>query len=184
MTDNTQTNPLYSMLNGDVNPDMTIRMFRAVSDMSKLGAPDSHLLIQSPGGFVEDGIVLFNILNNLPFKLYTYNGGAVQSIAVLIFLAGAYRACSATATFMIHRSAGGANPGTSPATMKIIADRLIANDIRVESILRQRITLTDAQWKMHAESDLHLTAAEALACGLVHEIKDFAPPTGSQVFNI
>jgi ATP-dependent Clp protease protease subunit len=43
-------------------------------------------LVQSTGGFVGDGIAIYNYLRNVPIEIIAYNGGMVSSIAVLVFI--------------------------------------------------------------------------------------------------
>jgi ATP-dependent Clp protease protease subunit len=75
-------------LSGDINSDMVHRVFDAVADMTEDMVTDAHILIQSNGGYVSDGICLYNYLSKLPIRFHFYNAGAVASIAVIVFLAG------------------------------------------------------------------------------------------------
>src|SRR5450830_667127 len=162
----------YFTLSGDVNSDMVRRVFNAVSDMTEDKISTAHVLIQSNGGYVSDGICLYNFLSKLPIELVTYNGGAVASIAVTLFLAGRHRCASDTARFMVHKSHATASPGARP------------DDLRTERILRSHVSLNEEHWRVHAYSDLHLTAEQAFEVGLIDAIRDFAPPRGKRLTNI
>lgn len=174
----------YYTLAGDINNDMVQRVFSAVAEMSANGISTAHLLLQSHGGFISDGICLYNFLSNLPIRFITYNAGAVASIAVTVFLAGKRRHASSTARFMVHKSHASPQGGARPDALQIIAEGLKADDRRTEAILRSFVRLTDAQWAVHAHSDLHLTAATALDAGLIDAIADFAPPPGAMIVAI
>ncbi len=174
----------YFTLSGDVNSEMVRRVFDAVSDMTEDKVGTAHILMQSNGGYVSDGICLYNFLGNLPFDIVTYNGGAVASIAVILFLAGKQRYASDTARFMVHKSHATASSGARPDALNIIVEGLRADDLRTEQILKQHVHLTEENWAVHASSDLHLTAQEALAVGLIDAIADFAPPKGKRLCNI
>jgi ATP-dependent Clp protease protease subunit len=171
-------------LSGDVNSDMVHRVFDAVADMTEDRITTAHILIQSNGGYVSDGICLYNYLSKLPVNIITYNAGAVASIAVILFLAGAKRYASETARFMVHKSHASAPHGARPDALRIIVEGLQADDARTEQILRSHVQLTDEHWRTHAYSDLHLTAKEALGVGLINDIRDFVPPAGHRVTNI
>jgi ATP-dependent Clp protease protease subunit len=56
--------------------------------------------------------------------------------------------------------------------------------MRTERILRNHVNLTDEQWQVHQYSDLHLTAEQAMDVGMIHSIRDFAPPKGKRLTNI
>ncbi len=174
----------YYTLSGDVNSDMVQRVFHAASGMSADGVTTAHLLLQSHGGFISDGICLYNFLSGLPIRFITYNAGAVASIAVTVFLAGKERHASSTARFMVHKSHASPAGGARPDALEIIAEGLRADDRRTESILRQFVTLSDAQWNVHKYSDLHLTADAACQVGLIDSVADFKPPPGMKIRNI
>jgi len=171
-------------LSGDVNSDMVHRMFEAVAHMTEDGIDTAHVLLQSNGGYVSDGLCLYNFMANSPIKFVMYNAGAVASIAVVVYLAGSHRYASETARFMIHKSHATASPGSRPDALSIIVEGLRADDMRTERILRGHVNLTQEQWQVHAYSDLHLTADQALDVGMIDSIRDFAPPKGKRLTNI
>jgi ATP-dependent Clp protease, protease subunit len=171
-------------LSGDVNSDMVHRVFEAVSGMSESGIETAHVLLQSNGGYVSDGLCMYNFLSNAPVKFVMYNAGAVASIAVILFLAGSRRYASETARFMVHKSHATASPGARPDALNIIVEGLRADDARTESILRKHIELTPEQWAIHQYSDLHLTSRDARSARMINDVADFAPPRGVVIRNI
>lgn len=171
-------------LSGDVNSDMVHRVFEAVAGMTEDGVETAHILVQSNGGYVSDGLCLYNFLSKSPIKFVMYNGGAVASIAVTMYLAGTRRFCSETARFMIHKSHATASPGSRPDALNIIVEGLRADDARTESILRKHVELSPEQWAIHQYSDLHLNSRDAKIAGMVDDIVDFSPPKGAVLRNI
>lgn len=178
------SNEAWFTLSGDVNSDMVHRVFEAVADMSADGIDTAHVLVQSNGGYVSDGLCLYNFLGNSPTQFVMYNGGAVASIAVIVYLGGRRRYASETARFMVHKSHATASPGARPDALNIIVEGLRADDARTESILRKHIELAPEQWAIHQYSDLHLTARDARLSGMIDEVADFAPPKGARLHNI
>jgi ATP-dependent Clp protease protease subunit len=179
-----QQKEAWFTLSGDVNSDMVHRVFEAVSMMTEDGIETAHVLLQSNGGYVSDGLCLYNFMANAPVEFVMYNGGAVASIAVILFLSGTRRYASETARFMIHKSHATASPGSRPDALNIIVEGLRADDARTESILRKHIELTPEQWGIHQYGDLHLNGRDARTAGLVNEVRDFAPPKGASLRNI
>ena len=171
-------------LSGDVNSDMVHRVFEAVSGMTEAGVETAHIMLQSNGGYVSDGLCLYNFLSNAPIKFVMYNGGAVASIAVILFMAGTRRYASETARFMVHKSHATASPGARPDALNIIVEGLRADDARTESILRKHVELTADQWAIHQYSDLHLTSRDAKTASVINDVADFAPPRGVIIRNI
>jgi ATP-dependent Clp protease protease subunit len=181
--DNKPTEAWFT-LSGDINSDMVHRMFEAIATMSEEELDIAHVLIQSNGGYVSDGLCLYNYMRNAPVEFVMYNAGAVASIACTVFLAGTRRYCSSTARFMVHKSHATASPGSRPDALSIIVEGLRADDARTEQILREHIELTPEQWAIHAHADLHLNSHDAKVARMVHAIGDFAPPKGRHVRNI
>ncbi len=58
-----------------------------LSDQINKGQKEFYFLISSPGGSVNDGIVLYNFIKALPAKIIMHNIGVIDSIATVIFLA-------------------------------------------------------------------------------------------------
>jgi ATP-dependent Clp protease, protease subunit len=171
-------------LSGDVNSDMVHRVFDAAAMMTEDGIERAHVLVQSNGGYVSDGLCLYNFISSSPIEFFMYNGGAVASIAVIMYLSGTRRYCSETARFMVHKSHATASPGSRPDALNIIVEGLRADDARTESILRKHVELTPEQWNIHQYSDLHLNSRDAKIAGLVNDIRDFSPPKGGSLRNI
>ncbi|WP_296948866.1 ATP-dependent Clp protease proteolytic subunit [uncultured Massilia sp.] len=171
-------------LSGDVNSDMVHRVFEAVAHMTEDGIETAHVLVQSNGGYVSDGLCLYNFMAASPIDFVMYNGGAVASIAVILFMAGTRRYASETARFMIHKSHATASPGSRPDALNIIVEGLRADDARTESILRKHVELTPEQWGIHQYGDLHLNARDARTARIIDDVRDFAPPKGASLRNI
>ncbi|MFT5643252.1 MAG: ATP-dependent Clp protease protease subunit, partial [Janthinobacterium sp.] len=179
-------NDVYFLLSGDVNSDMVRRVFAAADDLTQqalttTALTTAHILLQSNGGYVSDGICLYNFLKKLPFDIVMYNAGAVASIAVTLFLSGTRRHASDTARFMIHKSQASASSEMGPDALQVIVDGLRADDMRTEQIMKRHLRLKVKHWKVHACSDLHLTAKDALQVGLIDGIADFTLPKGKRV---
>ena len=103
---------------------------------------------------------------------------------MILFLAGEERYASDTSRFMVHKSHASAPHGARPDALRIIVEGLQADDARTEQILREHVQLSEEHWRTHAYSDLHLTASDAKAVGMIDDVKDFIPPRGQRVANI
>nr|WP_314628811.1 ATP-dependent Clp protease proteolytic subunit [uncultured Noviherbaspirillum sp.] len=171
-------------LSGDVNDSMVRRMFDASAQMAQDGIQVAHLLLHSHGGYISDGLCLYNVLSASPVRFMMYNAGVVASIAVTLFLAGERRYASDTARFMIHKSHASPGSGIGADELAVVVEGLRADDSRTESIMRKFLRLTPEQVQAHARTDLHLSARDALGAGLIDEIRDFSPRPGARLVNI
>jgi ATP-dependent Clp protease protease subunit len=175
---------VWYTLSGDVNDSMVRRMFDANAQMAQDGVQIAHLLLHSHGGYISDGICLYNVLSASPVRYVMYNAGVVASIAVTLFLAGERRYASETARFMIHRSHASPGSGIGADDLAVVVEGLRADDSRTETIMRRFLRFTPEQLQVHARTDLHLTAHDAHAAGLIDEIRDFSPRPGAPLINI
>jgi len=149
-----------------------------------LGGSPLHILFQSSGGSVTHGVLLYNFLRTFPTDVTLYNGGSLSSIAVIAFLGAKHRRVSKHATFMLHRTRL-LNP-TAALTVKALqshASHLAIDDQRTELILRERLSLTDAQWDELDRNEMWLSADEAVAVGLADSVAEFVPPPKSQLLD-
>lgn len=175
---------VYATLSGPVDPLMFQRVCNCFGNLVTGRVSHVHLLLQSIGGGVSDGVCLYNYLKSLPLQITTYNAGDVASIAVLVFLAGKHRKASNTAAFLIHRTTNVVNAPAPGDALKTIGESVLQDDARTEAILRSHLKIPPEKWAIIERVGLRISALDALELGLIHEIQDFAPPFGSRLFNI
>src|SRR5262249_3680075 len=142
-----------------------------------------HLLFQSSGGTVSDGVCLYNFLRMLPIEVSLYNVGTVASAGALAYLGAKVRKVSATGTFMLHRTQASPLMATAERLQALVKS-VAVDDQRTETILRVHLNLPDELWEVHKVSDLWFSAEEAVEYGLATEVGDFAPPKGTQLFHV
>lgn len=174
----------YGTLAGPVNEFMVQRIFSDFTIAINKKVKVIHLLFQSTGGSVGDGIAIYNYIRNLPIEVIAYNGGSVQSIAVVSFLGAKERKASKTATFMIHRTKLASNIPATSRQLEAAAESIAVDDRRTEFVLHEHIKMPSDKWKIHKDADLVITADQALKYGIIDEITDFLPKPGATIFNL
>lgn len=173
---------VWATFAGAIDQGSINRLFTAFALATQNKVPRLHLLFQSSGGYVGDGIALYNVLKALPLELTMYNAGNVASIAAIAFLGAKTRKASAHAAFMIHRTT---RQELATATrLKAATESLLLDDKRTEDILRAHITLDAEKWKELDYHDVVFSAQEAVNVGMAQTIGEFAPPVGSMIYNI
>lgn len=143
-----------------------------------------HILFQSAGGAVGDGISLYNFLRHAPLEVCLYNSGTICSIAAIAYLGAAKRLVSKHATFMIHRSK--AHPQTIPTAegLKAAVASLKIDDVRTEAILRDHLKIPSSKWSSLRHNEFWFTADDAVTNGMATAVGDFSPPRGSVVYTM
>lgn len=177
----------YAVFCGQVNQAALQRFIAnaaiATNPTSNIG--HIHLLFQSFGGTVGDGIFLYHFLRSLTIDLTIYNMGSVQSIAALAYLGAKRRKTSAHATFTFHRSSIQLPQPTSAARLQNIAESLVIDDRRTEAILRSHLRLSDEKWvELSNYQDLTFAGEEAVQVGIADEIGEFSPPPRTHIINL
>lgn len=180
---NALPNEIYGVFAGQIEPGALQRIFNAAAIATANGVKHIHLLFQSTGGVVGDGIALHNFFRSLPIDLTIYNVGQISSVAVIAYLGAKNRKCSTHANFMIHRTYASPQYATSDR-LHATAHGLTLDDKRTEAILRAHLKMPDEKWDTHKYADTWLTSDEALKAELVTEIGDFAPPLGQHLFYV
>jgi len=142
-----------------------------------------HLLFQSAGGYVGDGVFLHNLFRSVPVELTLYNVGQVSSAGVVAYLGAKHRKTTANGTFMLHRSTNSPQFATA-AKLNHVAKSLILDDQRTEDIVRNHVKFPPELWDALEHHDVYISGEEAVKFGIAHEIAEFAPPSGTQVFNL
>lgn len=174
---------IYAVFTGPLDQETVTRIFNGLTAASTNGVRQFHLLFQSQGGGIGESITLFNLFRALPFDLTLYNTGTVASGATLAYLGAKRRKVSAHALFMIHRTQTTTQCANTQA-IQSLADSAVINDQRMETILRQHITMSSEKWCQLDYRDILFTAEEAVKAGIADEIGEFSPPCGSRLFNV
>lgn len=173
---------VYAVYCGDINAANTAKLIQGLTAVASAGTKRVHILFQSWGGFVGDGVFLYNALKKLSIEVTLYNAGQVASAASLVFLGAHGRKTTANAVFMIHKGTVAPN-ATGVDRLKAVAANLTIDDVRVEEILRSHLRLPDELWTQFGYHDVYLTGTDAVAYGMAEEIAEFSPPVGAKVLN-
>lgn len=176
----TSENEVYATLIAPINQESVRNLAAFLSRASMANVSHIHLLLQSFGGMIGDGICAYSLLKGCSMPLTIYNCGAVQSAAVLAYIGAATRKVSPYAAFMAHSCAVGSQ-GAGPHALKSIARSMEIDNERAEGIIHKHASLSDEQWAIYQNRDLWLSAEEAIANGIADEIGEFCPPAGTQV---
>jgi ATP-dependent Clp protease, protease subunit len=175
---------IYASFVGSIDPAALNRIMGNFAHATQRGVTTVHLMFQSTGGTVNDGIGLYNYLRSLPLELHIYNSGAVQSIAVIGYVAGTYRHVSQSGTFFIHKTGAPAQAGANAPQVKATLAALVLDDARTVAILKAHTRIPAHKWAAYRRGDVTFSAQEAINFGIADDIREFQVPPGNQIFNI
>lgn len=173
----------YATFAGALDQTSLPRIFQNFSGATQANLKTVHLLFQSTGGTIGDGISLYNFFRALPLELHIYNTGSVQSVGVIAYLGAKHRHASTHSNFMIHKAHFPAQAGVNAAKLQALGESLAAEDLRVEVILKA-CKISDEIWAAHAMNDVTFSAQQAIDFEVAQDICEFQVPAGNQIFNI
>lgn len=174
---------VYGVFCNGINQDTAQKLASTFGIASNGGVKHIHLLWQSAGGTVGDGMFLYNLFKSLPMELTLYNAGQVSSAAAIAYLGAKGRKVSTGASFMFHRSTQTPQVATV-ANMAAVVKNLTLDDERTEAVLRNHVKFPDELWTLFEHHDVYLTANEAVEYGVAHEISDFSVPADAKLFSL
>jgi ATP-dependent Clp protease protease subunit len=143
-------------------------LFLAAEDPDK----DIQFYINSPGGSVSDGLMIFDTMQHIKPDVQTICMGMAASMGAFLLAAGAKgkRYILPNAEVMIHQPSGGAQGQTTD--IQIAAQHIQRTKDRLNKILAERTGQPIDRIAQDTDRDNWMTAEEALAYGLVDQIME------------
>jgi ATP-dependent Clp protease protease subunit len=129
-----------------------------------------NLLVSSPGGHVESGDVIHDIVRFIRAPVNMIGTGWVGSAATHLYLAAPKerRFCLPNTRFLIHQPSGGA--GGAASDIEIQARELVRARRRIASVIARETGRSLASVLVDIDRDRWMSAEEAIEYGLVSKI--------------
>jgi ATP-dependent Clp protease, protease subunit len=150
------------------------KMARATSERLILLAQESdapiHMLVSSPGGHVESGDAIHDMIRFVRAPVTTIGSGWVASAGTHIFLAAPKerRVCLPNTRFMIHQPSGGA--GGRASDIAIQAQEIIKMRERIARVIAKETGQKLERVLIDIDRDHWMSAQEAIEYGLVSRV--------------
>jgi ATP-dependent Clp protease, protease subunit len=150
------------------------KMARATSERLILLAQESDapisMLVSSPGGHVESGDAIHDMIRFVRAPVTTIGSGWVASAGTHIFLAAPKerRVCLPNTRFMIHQPSGGA--GGRASDIAIQAQEIIKMRERIARVIAKETGQKLERVLVDIDRDHWMSAQEAIEYGLVSRV--------------
>jgi ATP-dependent Clp protease protease subunit len=147
---------------------------RVTANLLALAAEDPNkdikIVVHSPGGHVESGDTIHDMIKSLRPKVKTIGTGWVASAGTHIFLAAdkAHRYCLPNTRFMVHQPLGGIR-GTA-SDIVIEAEEIMKAQERINRTIAEETGQPFAKVVEDTDRNYWMSAEEAKAYGLVTRI--------------
>lgn len=134
-----------------------------------------YIYINSPGGSVDSGLVIYDVIQGCRDKLpiYTFCTGMAGSMAAVLFTSGekGKRYILPHSRVMLHEPFSGCTFGTSVTSARKMADSMFETKKTINTILSRHTGRTMEEIDEATSFDNFMTAKEAVDFGLCDEIR-------------
>jgi ATP-dependent Clp protease protease subunit len=160
----------YVLVFGEINDKVAQSTCRRLIALAEESDAPITMLISSPGGHVESGDAIHDMIGFVRAPVTTVGTGWVASAGAHIFLAPPKerRLCLPNTRFMIHQPAGGA--GGQATDIAIQAKEIIKTRERIARVVAKQTGKPFDKVVSDMERDHWMNAEEAIAYGIVSRV--------------
>lgn len=155
---------------GQIDDKMAKAAVAQLVALSQESREPIYVVVSSPGGHVESGDFIHDMIKFIPAPVYMLGSGWVASAGAIIYLAvpAERRFCLENTRFLLHEPSGGV--GGSVSDIEIQASEIIKMRERLAGIIARETGQTTKKVLADIDRDLWMSAAEAVDYGLVSKI--------------
>lgn len=172
LTDQLSFKSRFVFLFGDINHAVARATCERLVALAQQSDAPIRMLISSPGGHVESGDAVHDVIRFIGAPVTTIGTGWVASAGTHVFLAAdkERRVCLPNTRFMIHQPAGGAG---GPATdIAIQAKEILRTRERIARTIAKQTGKSYEKVIADMERDFWMSPKEAIEYGVVSRIID------------
>ncbi len=157
---------------GEVNTALARSVTSQLVALASKGSAPIRVLVNSPGGHVESGDTIHDVIKAIAPQVIMIGTGWVASAGALIYVAAKKknRYALPNTRFLLHQPLGGA--GGPQSDIEIEATQILLMRERLNRIFAEATGQDQAKILRETERNLWIPAHEACAYGLVHRVID------------
>jgi ATP-dependent Clp protease, protease subunit len=162
----------FVLVFGEINHNVARTVCERLIALSQQSDAPIRMLISSPGGHVESGDAIHDMIRFINAPVTAIGTGWVASAGTHIFLAAEKhnRVCLPNTRFMIHQPGGGA--GGPAADIAIQAKEILRTRERIARTIAKQTGRPYEKVMTDMERDFWLSANEAIDYGIVSRVID------------
>lgn len=158
-------------LEGEVRDENSNRIAKQLQVLSALDPEkDITLYINSPGGSITAGMVIYDTMQLIPNDVSTVAMGLAASMGQFLLCAGApgKRLATPNTRIMMHQPLGGI--GGTASDIKIQAEQMLFIKKRMAELIAEHSGHTVEEIQADSDRDRWFTASEAAQYGLIDQV--------------
>lgn len=160
-------------LTGEVTDEMAIDFVSTFKYLAESDEP-VDIYINSPGGSVNAGLVIYDLIQEAPFEVNLYCIGMAASMGAVILTGGkkGHRFILPHSKVMIHEPLISGGVGGSATSIKKTSDSILETKAIINGILMKHTGKTEEEINEATSFDNFMNAEEAIEFGLCDAIKN------------
>ncbi len=158
------------LLSGEVNKELAEKVVRQLLLLESAGDEPIKVFIDSPGGDVDAGYAIFDMLRFVKPEVYTIGMGLVASAGALILLAAPKdkRIGLPNSHYLIHQPLSGIRGNATE--IEIHAREIERTKVKLNQLIAEETGQTLKKVQKDTDRDYWMSASEALDYGLISRI--------------
>lgn len=158
------------IITGEINDKVAEKAVTRLLALSEDSDDPVNLFISSPGGHVESGDMVHDIIKFIRPTVRTIGSGWVASAGALIFVGARKenRYCLPNTRFLLHQPSGGI--GGSASDIEIQAEQLVRMRERFDKLFAAATGQTAEQIAKDTQRDFWLNTEQAIEYGLLGSV--------------
>ena len=158
------------LLSGQVEQELAEKIMMQLLIMDAENHEPIKMIITSPGGHVDSGFAILDIMRFIHSPVITIGAGWVASIAVPIFFGGVkgQRYSLPNTRYLLHQPSGGA--GGQAADIRIEAQEILKIRERVNKLISDETGQDIEKVARDSDRNFWMNAEEAVTYGVVDKI--------------
>lgn len=157
-------------INGEITSEValsTINQLKFLNDKSNM---DVYLVINSPGGSVYDGLLIYDYINRMECDINTIASGLAASMGAFLLACGTKgkRYATISSEIMIHQPLGGVQGQATD--ISLLADHMHKVKMKLAEIMAKHCNKKIENVIFDMERDFWMTAEEAKKYGLIDHV--------------
>lgn len=132
------------------------------------------VLVNSPGGEINAGLLMYDIIQNNPTPIRMFCLGRAYSMAAVLFACGDHgRYMLPHGELMLHEPLLGDRVGGNSSSIRSISDSLLQTKVKINRILAKHTGRTEGEVEQATGYDHYFTPQESINFGLCDAIIGF-----------
>lgn len=158
-------------MRGEVNQNVADTIAAQMMYLNSQSTTDPiTLYINSPGGVVTDGLVMFDMMRYIKAPVHTVGTGMCASMGAFLLSAGDYRVAMPNCRIMYHKISGGAQGNVQDVEIQL--DEMVKINKKLNDFIASFSSgkLSPEQMSDLTKRDKYMTPDEAINYGLLDKV--------------